>query len=203
MRDQTGQNRNARGTGRPRQRGAFWRETRGAQLVEFAFAMPILVVLLIGIIDFGGAYNLKQKLNNASREGARFGSTVSCADCTQPTPPGPNSTLSIRNVVENYLVNANVPLCGTAGTTGPTNPSTKTWVFTYTSSPCSASVPFTMTVERGYNFLNGTTTVVATRVTLTYPYTWTFGRVIGLMVQGANPVLPSTISSDAIVENEP
>jgi Flp pilus assembly protein TadG len=204
MREQTGQNRNARGTGRPQQRGAFWRETQGAQLLEFAFAMPILVVLLIGIIDFGGAFNLKQKLNNASREGARFGSATSCSDCTQPTPPGPNSTLSIRNVVENYLTNAKVPLCGAAGTTTPTSgPGTFGWTFTYTSSPCSASKPFTMTVERNYNFLNGTITVVATRVTLTYPYTWSFGRVIGLMVQGANPALPMTISSDAIVENEP
>src|SRR5262245_47315755 len=190
--------------GHRRQRRAFWRETQGAQLVEFAFAMPILVVLLIGIIDFGGAYNLKQKLNNAAREGARFGSVTSCLDCTQPTPPGPTSTLAIRNVVENYLTNANVPLCGTAGTTTPTSgPGTFGWTFTHTSSPCSGSQPFTMTVERNYNFVYGTTTVVATRVTLTYPYTWAFGRVIGLMVQGANPVLPSTISSDATVENEP
>lgn len=204
MRDQTVPNRNAHRMGHRRQRRAFWRETQGAQLVEFAFAMPILVVLLIGIIDFGGAYNLKQKLNNAAREGARFGSVTSCADCTQPTPPGPTSTLAIRNVVENYLTNANVPLCGTAGTTTPTSgPGTFGWTFTYTSSPCSGSQPFTMTVERNYNFLNGTTTVVATRVTLTHPYTWAFGRVIGLMVQGANPVLPSTISSDATVENEP
>jgi Flp pilus assembly protein TadG len=205
MRDRTAQDRNACGTERRWRWGEFWPETQGAQLLEFAFAMPILVVLLIGIIDFGGAYNLKQKLNNAAREGARFGSATSCADCSQTCPSNcPKSTLSIRNVVENYLTNANVPLCGTAGTTTPTSgPGNNAWTITYTSSPCSSSAPFTMTIERNYNFLNGTTTIVATRVTLSYPYTWTFGRVIGLMVKGANPALPSTISSDAIVENEP
>jgi len=190
-----------RGTDRRRGRLAFWRKAEGAQLVEFAFAMPILVVLLIGIIDFGGAFNLKQKLNNAAREGARIASTLSCSDCTQPTPL---TIQSIRNVVENYLFNANVPLCGTQGTTPATpGPTPLSWTFTYSSSPCPGSAPFTLTVERSYTFLNGTTTVVASRVSLSYPYTWTFSRVVGLMVSGASPALPSTITTDAIMQNEP
>ena len=46
--------------------------SEGAQLLEFALVLPILLVFSVGIMDFGQAYNLKQKLNNASREGARF-----------------------------------------------------------------------------------------------------------------------------------
>ena len=49
------------------------RDTNGAALIEFAVALPLLVVLVVGIFDFGGAFNLKQELNNAVREGARFG----------------------------------------------------------------------------------------------------------------------------------
>ncbi len=204
MKDQDANARSSCASDSRRQRLALSRETEGAQLLEFALAMPILVVLLIGIIDFGGAYNLKQKLNNAAREGARFASALNCNDCSQTVPL---TTQSIRDVVEAYLTNANVPLCGTAGTTTPTNPSALTWTYTYSSSPCSSSAPFTMKIERGYTYTytdtaSGTTkTVTASRVTLSYPYTWTFGRVIGLMVQGANPALPSTITTDAVMEN--
>ena len=46
--------------------------TDAAQLLEFAFILPLLLVLGVGFADFGGAYNLKQKLNNAAREGTRI-----------------------------------------------------------------------------------------------------------------------------------
>ena len=210
MRDRTAQNRNAPGADGRRRRPALWRETEGAQLLEFALALPLLVVLLIGMLDFGGAYNLKQKLNNAAREGARFASTVKCSDCTQaPSNSGFKSTPAIRDVVESYLTNANVPLCGTAGTTtAAPGATTFSWTFTYSSSPCTAGVPFVLTIERSYIYTytdtvnGGTKTVEASRVTLSYPYKWAFSRVIGLMVPGANPALPSTIASDAVMQNE-
>jgi Flp pilus assembly protein TadG len=179
--------------------------------LEFALALPLLVVLLIGMLDFGGAYNLKQKLNNAAREGARFAGTLKCSDCTQaPSSSSFKSTPAIRDVVEAYLTNANVPLCGTAGTTtaAPISGQTYAWTFTYSSSPCPAGVPFVLTVERSFIYTYTDTvcactkTVPASRVTLRYPYKWAFSRVIGLMVRGANPALPSTIASDAIMQNE-
>ena len=201
MRERAAQTRTSSGIDRRRRRPGFWRKAEGAQLVEFAFAMPILVVVLIGIIDFGSAFNLKQKLNNAAREGARIASTLACNDCTQANPL---TTQSVRDVVENYLINANVPLCGTAGTTAPSpGPTPLSWTFTYSASPCSGAAPFTLTIERSYIFQNGTTTVVASRVTLTYPYNWVFSKVIGLMVQGANPALPSMITSDAAIQKDP
>jgi len=45
---------------------------RGSSLAEFAIALPLLVVLVVGIFDFAAAFNLKQELNNAVREGAQF-----------------------------------------------------------------------------------------------------------------------------------
>ena len=45
--------------------------SRGAAAVEFALVMPILIMLLFGIIEFGRAYNAKLTLANAAREAAR------------------------------------------------------------------------------------------------------------------------------------
>ena len=45
---------------------------RGQALVEFALVLPILLVLLCGIVDFGWLYYNQITLNNAAREGARY-----------------------------------------------------------------------------------------------------------------------------------
>ena len=44
---------------------------RGAVAVEFALVLPVLVLLLFGIIEFGRGYNAKIELTGAVREGAR------------------------------------------------------------------------------------------------------------------------------------
>lgn len=40
-------------------------------MVEAAFMLPILLLLILGIIDFSRAYNAKQTLTHASREAVR------------------------------------------------------------------------------------------------------------------------------------
>jgi Flp pilus assembly protein TadG len=47
------------------------REDRGAAAVEFALVLPILLLLLGGIIDFGFALNTQISLTHAAREGVR------------------------------------------------------------------------------------------------------------------------------------
>ncbi len=47
------------------------RRDRGAAMVEAAIILPILLMLIFGIIEFGRAYNAKNTLNQASREGVR------------------------------------------------------------------------------------------------------------------------------------
>lgn len=44
---------------------------RGAVAVEFALLAPVLVMLLLGIMEFGRAYNVQASLTNAAREGVR------------------------------------------------------------------------------------------------------------------------------------
>jgi Flp pilus assembly protein TadG len=56
-----------------RQRGRI-RGERGAELIEFAFALPLLLFVVLGIIDFGFLFRDCEILTNAAREGARLGS---------------------------------------------------------------------------------------------------------------------------------
>jgi len=45
----------------------------GASVIEFAVVLPLLVVLVFGIIEFGMLLYNQQVITNASREGARAG----------------------------------------------------------------------------------------------------------------------------------
>ena len=45
----------------------------GQSLVEFALILPILVLLLVGIFDLGRVVYYYSALQNAAREGARYG----------------------------------------------------------------------------------------------------------------------------------
>jgi Flp pilus assembly protein TadG len=51
------------------------RAERGASAVEFALVLPLLVMLVLGIFEFGLAYNTKITLTHAAREGARAQAT--------------------------------------------------------------------------------------------------------------------------------
>src|ERR1700694_3270012 len=46
------------------------REAQGAALLEFAITLPLLVVFVVGIFDFSGAFNQKQKIEQAAQQGA-------------------------------------------------------------------------------------------------------------------------------------
>jgi Flp pilus assembly protein TadG len=45
---------------------------RGAALLETAITLPIILLVCVGIFDFGRAYETWQVLTNAAREGARL-----------------------------------------------------------------------------------------------------------------------------------
>ncbi|GAA1662949.1 TadE/TadG family type IV pilus assembly protein [Kribbella sp. NPDC056951] len=48
------------------------REDRGATAVEFALLLPMLLLIVMGIVDFGRMLNAQQTLTQAAREGARL-----------------------------------------------------------------------------------------------------------------------------------
>ena len=48
----------------------------GQALVEFALVLPIFLLLLFGLIDVGRLVYTWNALNQAAREGARYGRTA-------------------------------------------------------------------------------------------------------------------------------
>jgi Flp pilus assembly protein TadG len=51
------------------------RSERGQSLVEFALVLPMLLVVLFAIVDFGRMFQGYVSLTNATREGARMATT--------------------------------------------------------------------------------------------------------------------------------
>jgi Flp pilus assembly protein TadG len=69
------------------------RVRRGTTSVEVAMVLPICLVLMFGLFDFGRVLMVRQVVDNAAREGARF-ATVSTASVT---------TAAVQSVVTNFL----------------------------------------------------------------------------------------------------
>lgn len=47
---------------------------RGQSLIEFVLVLPVILIMLIGMIEFGIMFNSYLTLNNAARDGARMAS---------------------------------------------------------------------------------------------------------------------------------
>lgn len=48
------------------------RSERGAELIEFALVLPLLLLVVLGIVDFGFLFQRFEVVTNAAREGARL-----------------------------------------------------------------------------------------------------------------------------------
>jgi Flp pilus assembly protein TadG len=64
---------------------------RGAAMIEMAITMPLLLLLSIGVFEFGRAFQYWQVLTNATREGARVASLPGTSDA------------AVTSRVQNYL----------------------------------------------------------------------------------------------------
>jgi len=175
-------------------------DAQASSLVEFAICLPLLVVLVIGIFDFGGAFNQKQILNNAVREGARFGASQPtndlCGSCSAPA-----SVNAIRLLVDSYLLAARVNDCGlSAATVSSSGPP---WAYT-ANTGCAGTL--TLTISRdpptgssasptcsvtinNYGAPGVTVYAPCTQVGISYPYQWHFNNVIQLVSPGASYAL--------------
>jgi Flp pilus assembly pilin Flp len=191
------------------------RDERGAQIVEFAVALPLLVVFVVGIFDFSNAFTLRQRLTNIARDAAR----AAAADPSNDLKGGitgtyPVSVTDVYYIIDNYLLANNLNDCGlstsqTATVTG------LTWTITATGNGCPAP-GLKIILNRGYYYpsnggatpstdcvspsLGGQTAVISTCVSILYPYPWRFGRAASLL--GTSMTLPSQITAEAIAFNE-
>jgi len=195
--------------------GAAWRDDRAAQLVEFAVALPLLVVFVVGIFDFSGAFTLKQKLTNIARDAARAAAADPATDLANPLAL-PASVSDAFQLVDAYLIANKINDCGMNIGSYINGPG-PIWTFTVTStssSPCGIK----LIINRGYYFPGGTASqpatstcqsgalaaaqiqVISTCVSIQYTYQWRFGQVASLL--GTAATLPANISGAAVAINE-
>lgn len=58
----------------------LYNNENGQALVEFTLILPILILLVLGIIEFGWLLNAQITLNSSAREGARVGAVLNTSE---------------------------------------------------------------------------------------------------------------------------
>ena len=126
-----------RGVSRRHFSGRRATQERGAQILEAALVLPILLTLLIGIVWVGRAYNVYQTITRAAREGARVGVAPSCGACGNTYP----SSSEIQTAVDNVLSAASLDPATAIITIQPDRPTGQ--VAVQVNYPFQFVVPFT------------------------------------------------------------
>jgi TadE-like protein len=181
------------------------RDASGSALLEFAIVLPLLVVFVVGIYDFSGAFNQKQKMEQAAQEGAILAGAQPMSDIATTTDD-PDSLHPVVIAVFNSLVGSGVVPSGTCTPPGTASgPIGLAW--TYRISGCSSAYPadtLVVRINRGWvPAVAGTTKTVGTRLTVIYPYHWRFNRVIQLLFPGSSSYRATTrISETATTHNQ-
>src|ERR1700674_5982289 len=83
------------------------REVQGAALLEFAIVLPLLMVFVVGIFDFSGAFNQKQKIQQAAQEGAIIAGAQPTSDIASGNA-NPDSLQPVVTAVFNSLAGSGV-----------------------------------------------------------------------------------------------
>lgn len=117
------------------------RSESGASAVEFALLLPVLMMILFGIIEFGLALYRQAILTNASREGARLGIVLS-------VPPITNAAVDAK--IDAYLTAAGI------------NPGTVTRTPPVLTGGTGSNVTVTLTLPYTYAVLPGLTSITPT-----------------------------------------
>jgi Flp pilus assembly protein TadG len=200
----------AREPGIPRSRRWFRRaaeflpRAEGAAILEFAITIPLLVVFVVGIYDFSGAFNQKQKIEQAAQEGAIVAGGQPMTDI-ETTNTNPASLVPVVTAVFNSLAGSNVIPGSTCTQPGSVTPTASGLTWTYTISNCSTAYTsdnLVITVNRGWVVASSGPSVVGTVITVTYPYHWRFNSVIQLLLPNANYAPVTSLTESASVHNQ-
>jgi Flp pilus assembly protein TadG len=111
----------------------------GAELIEFALVLPLLLIILLGIIEFGFLFQRYEVVTNAAREGARMAVLPGHLGYT-------NADIQAR--VNQYLTASGLP--GTATVPAPT-----TSVVPVGGGRCVTVRTVTVSYPHQYMFLGG------------------------------------------------
>jgi Flp pilus assembly protein TadG len=176
---------NTKAGGRARA-GRLLRDRSGAAAVEFALVFPLLLVMLLGIFEFGRVWNIHQVVTDAAREGARRA-------VVRDGLTGTAKQAAVAGAIQNRLASTGlvwnaVPLndatvaCPTSGTWNPPTPST------------------TAVSVSGCGW--GGATATQARVVIRTPFPFQFlGPVMNLLASGGG-VGPVLLRADVSMRNE-
>jgi Flp pilus assembly protein TadG len=112
------------------------RSESGAELIEFAFTLPLLLLIVLGIIEFGFVFREYEIVTNAAREGARIG--------ILPDYDDPDVTARVND----YLDKAGLDTDLATVTPGAAVP-------TPVGAVCVSMKPVTVTYEHAVPFISG------------------------------------------------
>lgn len=111
------------------------RRTGGTAAIEFGLVLPVLLIVLVGIIDYGQIHFTRLTMTNAAREGARVGVTL----------PADQAQAAAIAAADAYLDRAGVE--ATVAATTPTD-SDPTVTVTITIDPFSPLIGLVPTPDR-------------------------------------------------------
>ena len=142
-----------------------WRSESGAELVEFALTFPLLLLVVLGIIDFGTMFQQYEVVTNAAREGARIAVLPNYSDA------------DVTSRVDQYVTQS----IFTLGGGNLTRTVTRNPAVAVGGGACMSTVTVNVTYDHTYLFLGGIGTY--------------FGRTFGTKTLSASSTMRTEIVS--------
>ena len=127
----------------PKKLAALVRDEDGQNIVEFALLLPVLMYILMGIIQFGFVFAAYLTINNAVREGARWG-TVYIYDNNlngAATTKLANDNARNNGIVDRIVASRGILAIASRGTNGTNLNSSNYSVMGSPSTSCPATTP--------------------------------------------------------------
>jgi Flp pilus assembly protein TadG len=152
---------------------SLYTDTRGNEIAESAFVLPMLFVVLIAIFWFGQAFRYYGTVTHAARQGARASVAPACATCTatasvQNAVTAVNSALTAAHLDPNQVLGpSTVPVLCPCGSTSSSCGNA--------AVQCDGSVPTSNVcvqpkVQLSYSTVLGGAGVCGTSVSFSYKY---------------------------------
>jgi Flp pilus assembly protein TadG len=160
------------------------RDSRGAAAVEFALVFPLLLVVMIGIFEFGRVWNIHQVVTDASREGARRA-------VVRDGVTGTAKQTAVANAINNRLTSAGIAAATVLGT--PVTTTCATWTV-----PALSDAQAATTTIAGCGWGGATDTPARVVIRSPFPFQ-VLTPVMNLIGGGGGPVM---LTADFTMRNE-
>jgi Flp pilus assembly protein TadG len=159
---------------------------RGQALVEFAFILPVFLLLLVGVLDLGRLVYMNSVLSQAAREGARLASVeaswIGSADPSCGTLGGPVCPANVAALQADVQAAANrmvTPFATVSNVYLSCDPQGSPPAGAWTGASCANNTPG----APGHD-------VVSVRVVLTYtPITPIIGQLVGTITTAGSATM--------------